>query len=222
MVSSRAQNASTAPCRTIAEQEDGSTSARKVSARAASSMMSGLCSAFSRCTWRAKHKRWVAAYGRAGQVCGAQRHSMLTAHQHGDQQLHREDAQRLLARDRQQLVELVERIQLRDLVLVLAQLHQDALRSKTCAVRSACRATAARCNQADDQHLQARAGCAACRDDVLKPGAELPKQAMQRAAKHTAQSAVQPLGSNLPHALIKDCEWRRREHQCTGRNAPAR
>ena len=50
MVSRRAQKAGTAPWRTMDEQEEGSTSARKVSARAASSIRSGLCSEFSRCT----------------------------------------------------------------------------------------------------------------------------------------------------------------------------
>lgn len=50
MVSSRAQKAGTAPWRTMEEQDEGSTSARNVSARAASSIMSGLCSEFSRCT----------------------------------------------------------------------------------------------------------------------------------------------------------------------------
>ena len=50
MVSSRAQKAGTAPWRTMEEQDEGSTSARNVSARAANSIMSGLCSEFSRCT----------------------------------------------------------------------------------------------------------------------------------------------------------------------------
>ena len=56
MVSRRAQKAGTAPWRTMAEQLLGSTSARKVSARAASSMMSALCSLFSQ-----MHLRWAPA-----------------------------------------------------------------------------------------------------------------------------------------------------------------
>lgn len=53
-----------------------------------------------------------------------------STHQHRHELLHREDAQRLLTRDREQLIELVERLELRNLVLVLLQLNQYALRAR--------------------------------------------------------------------------------------------
>lgn len=68
MVSRRAQKAGTAPWRTMEEQEDGSTSARNVSARAASSMISGLCSEFSRCTCAAAVPQTQAFHIRC--ICG--------------------------------------------------------------------------------------------------------------------------------------------------------
>lgn len=61
----------------------------------------------------------------AGEVCRQGR----CAHQHRDQLLHREDAEALLVRDGQQLVKLTQRLQLRILIVVLAQLHQEPLHS---------------------------------------------------------------------------------------------
>jgi hypothetical protein len=61
----------------------------------------------------------------AGEACRQGR----CAHQHRDQLLHREDAEGLLVGDGQQLVELTQRLQLRVLIVVLAQLHQEPLHS---------------------------------------------------------------------------------------------